>query len=95
MIAPAVFLLVPAILLYFCIRLLAGCQGSDNTHIDYINPYINLADILLPTFTLVFLLILVLLYVFDYFHYSFYLIPALLAFSLSFGALAISFITHA
>lgn len=94
-IVSAIFLATSAILLYVSVGYLTRIQGSKDTTTDYRYHYATIAGWTIPLVTILFAVAMVLLYYFNYFHYSFYVIPAVLAFSLSFAALAISFVKFA
>lgn len=97
LIFPSICIGLSTILLYVAVSKMTSVQGSANTTIDYREPYGALIRKILSGVTIG--LGVTLLFVFfrfpDYFHYSFYLIPSILAFSLSFAALAMSFVTKA
>ena len=94
---PILILTISAILLFFCIANLAQVQGSRNTNPDYRTAYQKLCESIMPAVTLVLIILLMALFRLfpDYFHFSFYVIPAILSFGLAFGALAISFVSFA
>jgi len=94
---PILILTISAILLFFCIAKLAQVQGSRNTNPDYRTAYQNMCELIMPLVTLGLIIPLMILFRFfpDYFHFSFYVIPAILSFGLAFGALAISFVSFA
>jgi hypothetical protein len=97
LIFPSICIGISAILLYVAVSKMTAVQGSANTTIDYREPYGALIEKIMwgVTIGLGAILLFMFLRFPDYFHYSFYLIPSILAFSLSFAALAMSFITKA
>jgi hypothetical protein len=94
-IVSSIFLATSAVLLYVAVGFLTRIQGSANTTTDYRYHYATIAKWTMPLVTILFATAMALLYYFNYFHYSFYVIPAVLAFSMSFAALAISFVKFA
>ena len=86
---------VSVVLLYVAVGFLTKLQGSENTRTEYRTQYAFITTLTIPLVTILFAALMGLLYYFKYFHYSFYIIPAVVAFSLSFAGLAISLVTFA